>query len=64
MRPRDCGGMTEDLECLGCGEKLWRLRDGRCGYEEWEKQEAVRKEAAERAELARLTAKYEVPRIG
>lgn len=28
--PRDCGSSNEDLECLGCGEKLGHIAPGHC----------------------------------
>ena len=30
IRPEDCGFSNEDLECLGCGEKLGCIVPGRC----------------------------------
>ncbi len=59
-RPRDCMISTEDLECVGCGVKLRLLKPGECYHETCEKEEAVKRESAERLELARLKAKYEV----
>ena len=58
MRPSTCRIATEDGECLGCGDKLIWMGNT-CGYEEDQKRKAVEVEAKERAELARLKAKYE-----
>ena len=58
-RPSTCGISTEDLECLGCGMKLGGRKPWQCGHEDAEKRRAAQAEAKERAELARLKAKYE-----
>lgn len=31
-RPHECGVSNEDLECLGCGEKIGLIKLGHCYY--------------------------------
>lgn len=62
LPPPECRWASEDLECLGCGAKLWHLngsRPGFCFNVEAQKAEQARKEAAERELYQKLRAKYE-----
>jgi hypothetical protein len=56
--PRDCRFCTEDLECLGCGEKIGPMTEGYCGYVEGVKRQRREAEAKELAEYERMKNKF------